>query len=172
MAEQRIADAIMRVMDMAFDPVFGEAWTRSQLLGALVLPDTRCVLIDDAGNLAPPYLDRPDVDRPDVDRPDLDRICGFALLRRVLDEEELLLIAISPESRGRGLGARLLDRAVETSRDLGCSKIFLEMRDDNPARHLYHARGFRPVGLRRDYYSGRDGKRRNAITFMRMINAP
>ena len=162
MAEQRIADAIMRVMDMAFDPVFGEAWTRSQLLGALVLPDTRCVLIDDAGNLAPPYLDRPD----------LDRICGFALLRRVLDEEELLLIAISPESRGRGLGARLLDRAVETSRDLGCSKIFLEMRDDNPARHLYHARGFRPVGLRRDYYSGRDGKRRNAITFMRMINAP
>ncbi|QNE06081.1 GNAT family N-acetyltransferase [Croceicoccus marinus] len=167
MAEQRIADAIMRVMDMAFDPVFGEAWTRSQLLGALVLPDTRCVLIDDAGNLAPPYLDR-----PDVDRPDLDRICGFALLRRVLDEEELLLIAISPESRGRGLGARLLDRAVETSRDLGCSKIFLEMRDDNPARHLYHARGFRPVGLRRDYYSGRDGKRRNAITFMRMINAP
>lgn len=167
MAEQRIADAIMRVMDMAFNPVFGEAWTRSQLLGALVLPDTRCVLIDDAGNLAPPYLDR-----PDVDRPDLDRICGFALLRRVLDEEELLLIAISPESRGRGLGARLLDRAVETSRDLGCSKIFLEMRDDNPARHLYHARGFRPVGLRRDYYSGRDGKRRNAITFMRMINAP
>ena len=166
MAEQRIADAIMRVMDMAFDPVFGEAWTRSQLLGALVLPDTRCVLIDDAGNLAPPYLDR-----PDLDRPDLDRIVGFALLRRVLDEEELLLIAVSPGSRGRGLGARLLDRAVETSRDLGCSKIFLEMRDDNPARHLYHARGFRPVGLRRDYYSGRDGKRRNAITFMRMINA-
>ena len=156
MAGQRVADAIMRVMDVAFDPVFGEAWTRSQLLGALVLPDTRCVLIDAAGNLAPP---------------DLDRIVGFALLRRVLDEEELLLIAISPEARGRGLGARLLDAAVETSRDLRCSKIFLEMRDDNPARHLYQARGFKPVGLRRDYYSGRDGKRRNAITFMRMINA-
>ena len=66
MAEQQIADAIMRVMDVAFDPVFGEAWTRSQLLGALVLPDTRCVLIDASGNLA---------------SPDLERVVGFALLR-------------------------------------------------------------------------------------------
>lgn len=155
MAEQHVADAIMRIMDTAFDPVFGEAWTRSQLLGALVLPDTRYVLIDEDGHLSPS---------------DFDRIAGFALLRRVLDEEELLLIAVRPESRGRGLGARLIDRVVETAADLRCSKIFLEMRDDNPARHLYHAHGFRPVGLRRDYYSGRDGKRRNAITFMRAIN--
>ncbi|WP_230292946.1 GNAT family N-acetyltransferase [Croceicoccus sp. Ery5] len=156
MPDQKIADAIMRVMEVAFDPVYGEAWNRSQLLGALVMPDTRFVLVDDTGNLAPH---------------DLDRVTGFALLRRVVDEEELLLIAVAPESRGKGLGGRLLDRAVETSRDLRCSKIFLEMRDDNPARHLYHAHGFKPVGLRRDYYSGRDGKRRNAITFMRIINA-
>jgi len=155
MAEQQVIDAIMRVMEAAFDPVYGEAWTRSQLLGALVLPDTRYVLVDEDGNLVPV---------------DFDRIAGFALLRRVLDEEELLLIAVCPESRGKGLGGRLIERAVETAADLGCSKIFLEMRDDNPARHLYHAHGFRPVGVRRDYYSGRDGKRRNAITFMRAIN--
>ena len=142
-------------MDAAFDPLYGEAWTRSQLLGALVLPDTRYVLIDESGNLVPG---------------DFDRIAGFALLRRVLDEEELLLIAVRPESRGRGLGGRLIERVVETAADLRCSKIFLEMRHDNPAGHLYHAYGFRPVGVRRDYYSGRDGKRRNAITFMRAIN--
>lgn len=154
MPDSAVADAIMHVMTAAFDPAFGEAWSRSQLLAALILPETRAVLIDDTGNLSPR---------------DYSNVVGFALLRRVLDEEELLLIAIAPEARGKGFGGRLLDRCVETSRDGRCAKIFLEMRDDNPARHLYHAHGFKAVGLRRDYYTGRDGKRRNAITFMRIL---
>lgn len=154
MPQRKVVEAIMRVMDVAFDPAYGEAWTQPQVVAALVLPETRAVLIDDSGNLDPQ---------------DMDRVVGFALLRRIIDEEELLLFAVSPQARGNGLGGQLIDFCVETAQDQGCAKIFLEMRDDNPARWLYLGHGFKPIGLRREYYKGNDGKTRNAITFMRIL---
>ena len=142
-------DRIMAVMEVAFDPAYGEAWTRRQVSDALVLPGTHYLLADAAGQEPAPGA----------------AAAGFALSRGVLDEEELLLLAVRPEHRGRGLGGALLRRFISSARERGASRLFLEMRDGNPAEALYRRHGFASIGRRRDYYRrGADGPR-DAITF-------
>src|SRR3546814_2018618 len=53
LAAARVGDlaAVMRVMDAAFDPTYGEAWTGAQLLTLFALPSARVCLAWD-GDLA------------------------------------------------------------------------------------------------------------------------
>ena len=82
-----------------------------------------------------------------------DEVLGYAVLWCVLDQGELANIAVRPELRGRGLGARLLDEVVAVSRRRGVEKLYLEVRDSNDAAlRLYERFGFREVGRRRSYY--------------------
>lgn len=82
-----------------------------------------------------------------------DEVLGYAVLWCVLDQGELANIAVRPELRGRGLGARLLDEVVAVSRRRGVAKLYLEVRDSNDgALRLYERFGFREVGRRRGYY--------------------
>ncbi|WP_318248056.1 GNAT family N-acetyltransferase [Novosphingobium huizhouense] len=142
-------DRIMLVMDEAFAPEYGEAWNRRQVGDALVMPGTRYGLITAEG--------RPNVRRDDT-------VAGFYLSRRILDEEELLLFAIAPAFRRRGLGHALLQRFIADARSDGMQRLFLEMRAGNPAGHLYLAHGFVPVGRRPNYYRTSDGSRLDAIS--------
>jgi ribosomal-protein-alanine N-acetyltransferase len=91
------------------------------------------------------------------------------LTRHVLDEEELLLIAVIPDARRRGVGAALLEHLFAASRRRGIARIFLEMRRGNPAIALYRKFGFEPIGERRNYYKMANGERIDAITFARSI---
>ncbi len=51
-------------------------------------------------------------------------------------------IVVMPGFRGQSIGEQLL-KAVETkARNLGCCKITLEVRTDNPAERLYRRQGF------------------------------
>ena len=143
-------DAIMAVMARAFDPRHGEAWNRRQVSDALLLGTCHCALIDPAGVMA--QLGEGEA-------------AGFFLARAVLDEEELLLIAVDPALRGKGLGAALLDRFIGDARARGSRRLFLEMRRGNPAAALYEQRGFRAVGMRPAYYRGQDGTRIDALSF-------
>src|SRR5687768_14127955 len=93
-------DRIMAVMEAAFDPAFGEAWTRRQVGDALVLPNTHYLL---AGN---------DGGAPGEGQ----ETAGFVLSRGAADEEELLLIAVDPRHRGRGIGTALLERFIAAAR--------------------------------------------------------
>jgi ribosomal-protein-alanine N-acetyltransferase len=81
------------------------------------------------------------------------RIAGY-LISRVLDDEgEILNIAVAPENRRQGMGAALLQAALETLKDRGVESVFLEVRVSNePAIDLYLAKGFRPIGRRQEYY--------------------
>lgn len=145
-------DAIMAVMERAFDPEFGEAWNRRQVSDALLLGTCNYVLIGSDGRIGP----------------DLEgAAAGFYLARRVLDEEELLLFAVDPAMRGRGLGNALLRHFVASAEERGAARVFLEMRRGNPAEHLYTRHGFRSVGLRPAYYRGRGGARLDAVSFER-----
>lgn len=148
-------DAIMAVMEQAFDPRYGEAWTRRQVADSLTLGSTHFTLID------------PDGTR-DIDS---DRVTGFALTRQVLDEEEILLIAVHPASRGNGLGKQLLREVIARARARGVVRVFLEMRKGNPAEHLYRAFGFEKTGQREGYYRGAVGGPLDAITFAKDINS-
>lgn len=144
-------DQIMAIMVSAFDPVWGETWNRRQVSDAIVMPNTHAVLIDTSGQ------------RISKDT-QVDAV-GFALTKYVPAEEELLLIAVRPEFRRRGIGRRLIDLLVTDARERGAERIFLEMRENNPAASLYGEVGFEPIGRRKAYYLLADGSRLDAITY-------
>ena len=142
-------DAIMGVMARAFEPQYGEAWNRRQVTDALLLSNCHFGLIGgDGGDCANAPAEA----------------AGFYLSRAILDEEELLLFAISPEHRRKGLGHTLLERMVADARRRGIVRVFLEMRRGNPAEVLYCGHGFRQVGIRAQYYRASDGTRIDAIS--------
>ena len=142
-------DRIMAVMEAAFDPSFGEAWTRRQVSDALVMPNTHYLLAGLDGALPR----------------DGEAAAGFTLSRGAADEEELLLIAVDPRHRRRGIGDRLLSRFISDAQARGARRLFLEMRAGNSAESLYRRRGFEKVGVRRNYYLRGTGGPNDAITF-------
>lgn len=86
------------------------------------------------------------------------RLVGFLIFNQVLDEAELLNIAVKSSFQGEGLGACLLDYCLAEISGTALS-LFLEVRVSNfPAIALYEGRGFRHVGERRAYYHGASGR--------------
>jgi ribosomal-protein-alanine N-acetyltransferase len=80
-------------------------------------------------------------------------IIGYLIARVVEDEGEILNIAVAPEIRRKGIGARLLESALDALRARGVESVFLEVRVSNQAAiNLYLAKGFRPIGQRHGYY--------------------
>ncbi|EGX99827.1 ribosomal-protein-alanine acetyltransferase [Nitrospirillum viridazoti Y2] len=78
---------------------------------------------------------------------------GMALIRTVVDEAEILTIGVTPTARGRGLGTALTQACVDTAATAGAAALYLEVAETNaPARRLYAATGFEPVGRRANYY--------------------
>lgn len=90
---------------------------------------------------------------------------GFVLSRAVLDEAEILTIALEPAIRGRGFSRVLLERHLEALRREGVARLHLEVDEANaPARALYARFGFAQVGRREGYYQRADGSRAAALT--------
>ena len=146
-------DRIMEVMELAFDPAFGEAWTRRQVADALVIGNCRYGLLDAEGRL------------PEEGMP----AAGFFMTRGVLDEAELLLLAVRPDRRRGGIGRKLLEAFAKDALQHGQTRLLLEMRDGNPAEILYRGFGFRQIGRRPKYYAGADGTRMDALTFEKLL---
>lgn len=92
---------------------------------------------------------------------------GFALIRTIAGEAELLTIAVDPTLRRRGLGRTLLDAALVRAKARGAEAIFLEVAADNVAAiALYEAAGFQRSGTRPGYYRQADGFRTDALTMV------
>lgn len=139
--DARAIDAIMPVMHAAFDPAFGEAWSAAQCAGMMALPGTVLFLAEKDG-----------------------QTCGFALVRSVLEEAELLLIATHPSHRRAGIGSSLCREIFKWCGPNGTKTVFLEVREGNPALELYSNLGFKPVGRRENYYKGAGDSRYDALT--------
>ncbi|QTC93377.1 GNAT family N-acetyltransferase [Brevundimonas goettingensis] len=89
---------------------------------------------------------------------------GFILCRVVLDEAEILTLAVRPSARRAGLGARLTQAAAEFAARAGAERLFLEVAEDNEAaRALYARLGFIQTGRRRNYYEKSDASRVDAL---------
>jgi [ribosomal protein S18]-alanine N-acetyltransferase len=140
--------AVMTVMDSAFDPRFGEAWTLSQCAALLPMHGVWLTLAR-AG----------------------EEVIGFALSRIVADEAELLLLGVKPQARGAGVGRSLVDRFADTAAARGARRLHLEVRDGNRAVNLYNGAGFTLVGRRRRYYSGGNGELYDALSLSRPVAA-
>lgn len=97
---------------------------------------------------------------------------GFILMRAIADEAEILTLAVRPEARGRGEGARLVAEGVAGARARGADQVFLEVAEDNaPALRLYSRSGFVETGRRPGYYSRPDGSRVAALLFTLNLSA-
>ena len=66
----------------------------------------------------------------------------------------IISIAVHPDFRGLGIGKALLEKAEETLRDLGCYRVYLEVRVSNRiAVNLYRKMGYVFVRVIEGYYS-------------------
>ena len=98
------------------------------------------------------------------------RVVGFLLSNFVFDEAQLLLIGVSPDWQGVGVGGQLLKELINRSQDRGQKLIYLEVRSGNErAIRLYRSLGFMDIGVRRDYYPGLVG-REDAIVMSLQID--
>jgi len=145
-ADATFLDPVMRIMQAAFAPRYGEAWSSGQVAAMLANPLAWLLFADLNG-----------------------RHAGFALSRAAAGEAELLLIAVHPEARGQGVGKRLLEETVKLARKKKNEKLLLEVRACNPAIALYRSHGFSKVGERRQYYRGGEGQLFDAETYRLML---
>lgn len=95
------------------------------------------------------------------------QVVGFCILQTVLDEANLLLMAIDPAKQGKGLGYRLLDFSIEKLAN-NPVQIFLEVRESNHvAIALYEKIGFHQIDLRKNYYPTSNGGKEHAIIMVK-----
>jgi [ribosomal protein S18]-alanine N-acetyltransferase len=139
-------DDVMIIMAEAFDPRFGEAWTASQCAGILSLPGS--------------WLSLARINN---------KPAGFMLVRSVVDEAELLLIAVRPCFQGQTLGQALISRLTADCLTQNIRTVHLEVRADNRAIVFYRHAGFEQVGVRKDYYRGAQGRLTDAITLSKSV---
>ncbi|MGB0466122.1 MAG: ribosomal protein S18-alanine N-acetyltransferase [Pontibacterium sp.] len=87
------------------------------------------------------------------------QLVAFAVFSFVLDEAELLQIAVAPDWRGQGLAERLFTQVAGQLKPEGIQRVLLEVRLSNqPAISLYRRIGFIEDGYRKAYYETADGR--------------
>ena len=141
-----LIEEIMPVMRASFSDAYGESWNERQCYSMLALPGTRLLVarIDDT-------------------------VCGFAISRIVLDEEELLMIAVNPKHQHQDIGSQLMSQIICRTREDAGNSIFLEVRSNNQAQKLYKEFGFEEIGKRTGYYTGANKVKYDAITYQKQI---
>ncbi|WP_155336944.1 ribosomal protein S18-alanine N-acetyltransferase [Acrocarpospora corrugata] len=134
------------VLDIERATFPADAWTEGMLRGELAdQPRTRHYLVAEVDS----------------------RIVGYAGLAIAADQADVQTIAVYAEHRRSGIGSQLLTALLAEAARRGATKIFLEVRADNPpAQTMYANFGFEPYGVRRGYYD--DGT--DAITMMRELD--
>lgn len=104
---------------------------------------------------------------------DHSRLLGFTLCQRVLDEVELLRIAVVPDCRQQGFGRLLLQQTLDNLSAQGVKRILLEVRASNAAAiALYQCCDLQRDAIRKDYYETTEpGVRENAYLFSGTLTA-
>lgn len=121
-------------------------WSRGNFTDALS-SDYRCVVDEERG-----------------------QIVSYAVLMPVVDEAELLNIAVVATQQRKGRGRAMLVAQQQWARQQGVQRIFLEVRMSNlSAMALYRALGFAEIGMRRAYYQNALG-REDAMAMACVLN--
>ncbi|HVB71263.1 MAG TPA: ribosomal protein S18-alanine N-acetyltransferase [Acidimicrobiales bacterium] len=127
LAERRDIGALLEIERDQFP----EPWTRGMLLDELGQPDTRRYTVAvDAG-----------------------RVVGYLGVMFAPDELHVTTLGVRPGDEGRGVATSLLDDAWDDARTRGVARATLEVAVSNVrAQRLYYRYGFKPVGVRKNYY--------------------
>jgi [ribosomal protein S18]-alanine N-acetyltransferase len=112
--------------------VYPVPWSMSLFLSELALRSTRAYYVA--------FLGR--------------QIVGYAGLMMTLDDGHVTTIAVDPAWHRHKIGTRLLLALAREARRRGATSLTLEVRLGNKAaQNLYRRFGFRPVGVRKNYYA-------------------
>lgn len=127
-------DAILTLEESTF---VSDAWSREQMAADLESTHTEYVVIERDGDGIVGY--------------------GGVMAPRGAEDADIQTIAIAPGVRRTGLGRTLMRELIERASRRGARRVFLEVREDNPAaRSLYEELGFVSVGIRPRYYQPDD----------------
>ena len=97
---------------------------------------------------------------------------GFLIGRAIADEAELLTLAVAPDRRRGGIGARLVAAFTAEAQARGAATAFLEVAADNTAAlALYRRHGFAETGRRPRYYTDGPGAPVDALVLCRALPA-
>lgn len=94
------------------------------------------------------------------------QVIGYAGLMTLGVEADVQTIAVSPTSHRQGLGTKLLAEVEAEAVRRGCTRLLLEVTEDNaPAQSLYARSGFDAIARRPDYY----GPHRDALVMEKRL---
>ena len=125
-----IEEKDIEVLTEAEKRCFKDPWTKEMFSAVLKLPFQYGFIAEEGG-----------------------QVCGYCCLSVLFEEAEVLNIAVDTPFRKRGVGAEILQNALEKAKELGAEKCFLEVRVSNlPALTLYRKFGFENLSIRAKYY--------------------
>lgn len=82
-----------------------------------------------------------------------DTVAGYIGSQTVMDETDMMNVAVHPDFRRQGIGEALITGLVEHLKTIGSRCLTLEVRASNaPAIALYEKLGFSEIGRRKNYY--------------------
>ena len=85
------------------------------------------------------------------------QIVGFAGIKSVLDEADIMNIVTKKDKRNLGIGSALLEKLLNVAKEKEIKKITLEVNESNiSAIHLYKNFGFKEISIRENYYNKTD----------------
>ena len=82
-----------------------------------------------------------------------DRVAGYIGSQTVMDETDMMNVAVHPDYRRKGIAEALVNGLVEELKRKESRCLTLEVRASNdPAITLYEKLGFSEIGRRKNYY--------------------
>ncbi|MBL4602360.1 MAG: ribosomal protein S18-alanine N-acetyltransferase [Emcibacteraceae bacterium] len=97
---------------------------------------------------------------------------GFLLLRKIIDEAEIITFCILPKWCQNGYGKYLLEWVIDELQQQSIKRFFLEVRENNDAAvRLYNKCSFEIIGRRKGYYKGHQNGNIDALVMqLRLID--
>ena len=81
------------------------------------------------------------------------KLLGYVGSQTVMDEADMMNVAVAPDERRRGIGRELVEALVLALKEKNAHSLTLEVRASNePAKALYEQLGFVQIGRRPNYY--------------------
>ncbi len=126
MMEERDLDRVVQIEEENFSV----PWSRKSFLDSLVLSHTLYVVAEQQGQIA-----------------------GYCGCYQILEEAEIVNVAVDKAFRRRGVGRQMLEELMRLGKERGSFAYTLEVRAGNvPAIHLYESLGFKSLGIRKNFY--------------------
>ena len=96
------------------------------------------------------------------------KIVGYCIVYCVLDEAEIVKVAVKQSERHKGVGSRLLEETEKICLKRNIARILLEVRESNvTARKFYTKQKFVADGIRKNFY---ENPMENAILMSKTIS--